>query len=90
VHRLIDPGSEWRLHRQWLEQSAMGDLIGEDLLAGKKERFVSLFGKKCRPRHVQRLKHSSLRGYLWGAWLYGCGIDREKPHGLGPVTTARS
>jgi hypothetical protein len=29
-HRLIDPGSEWRLHRHWSEQSAMGDLLGED------------------------------------------------------------
>jgi hypothetical protein len=29
-YRLIDPGSEWRLHRQWYEQSAMGDLLGED------------------------------------------------------------
>jgi hypothetical protein len=25
-YRLIDPGSEWRLHRQWFEQSAMADL----------------------------------------------------------------
>jgi transposase len=30
-YRLVDPGSEWRLHRQWFEQSAMGDLLGEDL-----------------------------------------------------------
>jgi hypothetical protein len=30
-YRLIDPGSEWRLHRQWYEQSALGDLLGEDL-----------------------------------------------------------
>jgi hypothetical protein len=29
-YRLIDPGSEWRLHRQWYEQSAMADLLGED------------------------------------------------------------
>jgi len=29
-YRLIDPGSEWRLHRHWFEQSAMGDLLGED------------------------------------------------------------
>src|ERR1700730_5317996 len=28
-YRLIDPGSEWRLHRQWVEQNAMGDLPGE-------------------------------------------------------------
>ena len=29
-YRLIDPGSEWRLHRQWYDRSAMGDLLGED------------------------------------------------------------
>jgi Transposase DDE domain len=29
-YRLIDPGSEWRLHRHWFEHSAMGDLLGED------------------------------------------------------------
>ena len=29
-YRLIDPGSEWRLHRHWYDQSAMGDLLGED------------------------------------------------------------
>jgi transposase len=29
-YRLIDPGSEWRLHRQWFEESAMADLLGED------------------------------------------------------------
>ncbi len=31
IYRLLDPGSEWRLHRQWFEASAMGDLLGEDL-----------------------------------------------------------
>lgn len=30
AYRLIDPGSEWRLHRQWFERSAMDDLLGED------------------------------------------------------------
>lgn len=29
-NRLIEPGSEWRLHRHWYEASAMGDLLGED------------------------------------------------------------
>ena len=29
-YRLIDPGSEWRLHRLWFEQSAMADLLGGD------------------------------------------------------------
>src|SRR5262249_52913422 len=27
AYRWIDPGSEWRLHRDWYERSAMGDLL---------------------------------------------------------------
>lgn len=30
AHRLIAPGSEWRLHRDWFEKSAMADLLGGD------------------------------------------------------------
>ena len=56
-YRLLDPGSEWRLHRHWFEASAMGDLLGEDfaiaeidtlyrcldkLLAHKEEFFAAL------------------------------------------------
>lgn len=29
-YRLLDPGSEWRLHRHWFDNSAMADLMGED------------------------------------------------------------
>src|SRR5277367_4310168 len=30
AHRLIEPGSEWRLHREWFGRSAMADLLGSD------------------------------------------------------------
>ena len=30
AYRLIDPGSEWRLHRQWFDASAMADLLEAD------------------------------------------------------------
>ena len=30
VYRLIAPGSEWRLHRQWFDNGAMADLLGAD------------------------------------------------------------
>jgi Transposase DDE domain len=30
IYRLISPGSEWRLHRQWFLDSAMADLMGGD------------------------------------------------------------
>jgi hypothetical protein len=33
VYRLIAPGSEWRLHREWFERSAMGDLLDADFAA---------------------------------------------------------
>lgn len=37
AYRLIDPGSEWRLHRQWYEHSAMDDLLGEDARIAEKD-----------------------------------------------------
>ena len=30
IYQLIDPGSEWRLHRQWFDHSALGDLLEAD------------------------------------------------------------
>jgi len=30
TYRLVSPGSEWRLHRQWFLGSAMADLLGAD------------------------------------------------------------
>lgn len=43
AYRLIEPGSEWRLHRHWFERSAMGDLLGESFaLAGKDKLYRCL------------------------------------------------
>lgn len=36
-YRLLDPGSEWRLHRVWFEHSAMGDLLAEDFSIAAKD-----------------------------------------------------
>jgi hypothetical protein len=30
VYRLLSPGSEWRLHREWYGRSALPDLLGMD------------------------------------------------------------
>lgn len=38
-YRLISPGSEWRLHREWYQRSAMGDLLGEDLEVISKDKL---------------------------------------------------
>ena len=39
VNRLIDPGSEFRLHRQWFDQSAMDILLGVDFAVAEKDRL---------------------------------------------------
>ena len=44
-YRLIDPGSEWRLHRQWFEQSAMADLLGADYGLAEKNALYRCLDK---------------------------------------------
>jgi transposase len=44
-YRLIDPGSEWRLHRLWFEQSAMGDLLGQDYALVEKNALYRCLDK---------------------------------------------
>lgn len=39
VNRLVDPGSEWRLHRQWFDQSAMDELLEADFAVASKDRL---------------------------------------------------
>jgi transposase len=39
IYRLIDPGSEWRLHRHWFERSAMADLLGSDFRLAESHRL---------------------------------------------------
>ncbi len=39
VNRLIDPGSEFRVHRQWFDQSAMDVLLGQDFQVAEKDRL---------------------------------------------------
>ena len=69
-YRLIDPGSEWRLHRQWFEQSAMGDLLDED---------YSLVEKNVLYRCLDRvLEHKEqLFGHLRQRWqdLFGARFE---------------
>jgi transposase len=69
-YRLIDPGSEWRLHRQWFEQSAMGDLLGED---------YSLVEKNALYRSLDKLlvHKSALFDHLSERWkdLFGAKFD---------------
>jgi hypothetical protein len=39
VNRLLDPGSEFRVHRQWYLSTAMDALLGMDLAVAEKDRL---------------------------------------------------
>ena len=39
VNRLIEPGSEFRLHRHWFDHSAMDVLLGRDFAVAEKDRL---------------------------------------------------
>ena len=41
VYRLLSPGSEWRLHRHWFEQSALADLLGADFALAEIHKLYS-------------------------------------------------
>jgi len=46
-YRLLDPGSEWRLHRDWFKNSAMGDLLSEDDSVAAKDTLYRCLDKLC-------------------------------------------
>src|SRR5690606_9818964 len=70
AYRLIDPGSEWRLHRDWYARSAMGDLLDEDEALVTKDTLY-----RC---HDRLLEHKeALFGFLKERWqdLFGVKFD---------------
>jgi transposase len=69
-YRLIDPGSEWRLHRLWFDRSAMGDLLGEDYSVVEKNALYRSLDKVLE--HKQ-----ALFGHLTERWqdLFGAKFD---------------
>ena len=69
-YRLIDPGSEWRLHRLWFEQSAMADLLGADYGLVEKNALYRCLDKV--------LSHKAeLFSHLRQRWqdLFGAGFE---------------
>jgi transposase len=45
AYRLIAPGSEWRLHREWFGNSAMADLLDEDFALAEKDTLYRCLDK---------------------------------------------
>jgi transposase len=61
VNRLIDPGSEFRVHRQWFDQSAMGELLEADFAVAEKDRLY-----RCLDRILEH--KSALFQHLRERW----------------------
>jgi transposase len=53
VNRLIEPGSEFRVHRQWFDQSAMDVLLGQDFAVAEKDRLYRCLDRVLE--HKQKL-----------------------------------
>lgn len=70
AYRLIDPGSEWRLHRQWFDASAMADLLEADFALVEKNTLY-----RCLDRLVAH--KDELFEFLTRRWgeLFGTRFD---------------
>jgi transposase len=58
VNRLIDPGSEFRVHRQWFDQSAMAELLETDFAVAEKDRLYRCLDRilEHKPALFQHLR----------------------------------
>jgi transposase len=70
IYRLIDPGSEWRLHREWFKNSAMADLLGEDFRLAQKDNLYRCLDKVLTHR-------DELFKYLRARWEDLFGVKFE-------------
>ena len=70
INRLIDPGSEFRLHRQWFDRSAMDELLGVSFAAAGKDRLYRCLDLLL-PHREAAFKH------LHGRWadLFSAKFD---------------
>ena len=70
AYRLIDPGSEWKLHRHWFEASAMADLLNADEAIAEKNTLYRCLDKLVE--HKEALFKFLVR--RWGE-LFGARFD---------------
>ena len=70
IYRLVDPGSEWRLHREWWAKSALDELLGMPL---------PVLDKDCLYRTLDRLlvHREALFQHLRQRWqdLFGARFE---------------
>jgi transposase len=70
IYRLIDPGSEWRFHREWFKHSALADLLEEDFSLAQKDNLYRCLDKVLGHREA-------LFGHLRQRWEDLFGVKFE-------------
>ena len=92
AYRLLDPGSEWKLHRCWFDRSAMADLLDDDFRLAAKDTLY-----RCHDRlldHREALfthlkdRWSGLFGASYDILLYDLTSTYFEVDANGPVTEA--
>jgi len=70
AYRLIAPGSEWKLHREWFANSAMADLLGADFALAEAHKLYA-----CHDRLLQH--KDALFAHLTARWrdLFNANFD---------------
>jgi hypothetical protein len=61
MNRLLDPESEFRVHRQWFDQNAMAELLEADFAVAEKDRLY-----RCLDRIVEH--KAALLQHLQERW----------------------
>ena len=61
AYRLLSPGSEWRLHRQWFDQSALADLLCADECLAEIHKLYA-----CQDKLLEH--KTALFDHLVGRW----------------------
>jgi len=67
AYRLIDPGSEWRLHRHWFTSSAMADLLEADFALAGKDTLYRCLNKVLPHKDALMVFLKQRWGELFGA-----------------------
>jgi len=74
AYRWIDPGSEWRLHREWYDKSALADLLNEDFALAAKDNLYRCLDKlvahKCALFQFLKARWQDLFGLTYDVLLY--------------------
>jgi transposase len=92
VYRLLDPGSEWKLHRSWFDRSAMADLLDDDFRLAAKDTLYRCHDRLLDHREALfshlRERWAGLFGATYDILLYDLTSTYFEVDANGPVTEA--